>query len=105
MTRRCEGTSFTFTKAAAAANGLAFGGMWGKHCCMSTELSRLVAEEGVMPALEKCLLWFRQNGYQKELFGKTVDRVGIAILEVAAFSDNILAQKDDILSAKLRTKA
>ncbi len=80
------------------------GGTWGKHCRMGTELSFLVSEDEVMPILEKCLLWFRQNGYQKERFGKTIDRVGLADLEAAIVGDEILKNKEAILAADLKTQ-
>ncbi len=80
------------------------GGTWGKQCRMGTALSRLVEEDEVMPILEKCLLWFRRYGYQKERFGKTLDRVGIESLEAAVFSEDILAEKDAILAAELLTR-
>ena len=79
------------------------GGTWGKTTRMGTVLSRFVSEDEVLPLLEKAMLWFRKHGYVKERFAKTIDRVGIASLEAALFSDDILNEKEAILAAELKT--
>lgn len=80
------------------------GGTWGKHTRMGTPLSRLVEAHEVLPILEKSMLWFRENGYAKERFGMTIDRVGFDSLEKALFSDDLLTRKDEILAAEIKTK-
>lgn len=80
------------------------GGTWGKSSRNGTALSKFVSEEEIYPLLEKSILWFRQNGYQKERFGLAIDRIGVEEFEKAVFSDELLARKDEILSAELKTK-
>ena len=80
------------------------GGTWGKRTRMGTPLSRYVEENEVLPILEKAMLWWRENGYAKERFGMTIDRVGFDDLEKALFSDEILARREEILSAEIKTK-
>lgn len=77
------------------------GGTWGKRTRMGTPLSRLVSEEEVLPILEKTMLWYRENGYQKERLGMAIDRLGMEKLEEALFSDDILNRKDEILAKEL----
>ena len=79
------------------------GGTWGKTTRMGTQLSRPVKEEELLPLLEKAMLWFRENGYVKERFGKTIDRVGFEKLEAALFSDDLLQRREAILAAELKT--
>ena len=80
------------------------GGTWGKTCRMGTALSRKVSEEEILPILEKCMLWFRENGYAKERFGLAIDRVGFEAFEAAILSDDLLARKDEILTAEIKQK-
>ncbi|MBQ2756893.1 MAG: 4Fe-4S binding protein [Clostridia bacterium] len=79
------------------------GGTWGKTTQMGKTLSRLVKEDEVTLLLEKAMLWFRKNGYVKERFAKTIDRVGLDSLEAALFGDEILNEKDEILAGELKT--
>ena len=81
------------------------GGTWGKYTRMGTPLSRLVKEEEIFPILESTMLWFRANGYQKERLGAAIDRIGVEKLEEALFSGEMLARKDEILAAEIKTKA
>ncbi len=74
------------------------GGTWGKRTRMGTPLSRLVAEEEVLPILEKTMLWFKENAYPKERLGLAVDRIGVAALEEALFTDDIFSRKAEILN-------
>ncbi len=78
------------------------GGTWGKRTRMGTPLSRLVEEQEILPILEKALLWFKENGYEKERFGMTIDRVGMDKLEAALFSDELIARKEAILAGEIR---
>ena len=80
------------------------GGTWGRSCRMGTPLSRTVSEEEILPILEKCMLWFRENGYAKERFGLAIDRVGIDALEAALWSDDLIARKDEILAAQIKVR-
>lgn len=78
------------------------GGTWGKTTRMGTPLSRMVRADEVLPLLEKALLWYRENGYQKERFGKTIDRLGVTALEEALWGDDLLARREAILAAPLQ---
>lgn len=80
------------------------GGTWGKRTRIGTPLSRLVEADEVLPILEKSMLWFRENGYAKERFGMTIDRVGFENLEKALFSNDLIARRDEILAAEIKTK-
>ncbi len=77
------------------------GGTWGKSTRMGTPLSRLVEEEEILPILEKTLLWFRENAYQKERLGLAIDRLGVEALEAALFGNDLLERKDKILEKDL----
>lgn len=80
------------------------GGTWGKRTRMATALSRLVTEDEILPMLEKAMLWFKENGYKKERFGLTIDRVGADKLEEALFSDDLLNRKDEIIAAPVKER-
>lgn len=81
------------------------GGTWGRTTRAGTPLSRTVTEEELLPLLEKAMLWFRENAYVKERFGKAIDRIGIESLEAALFADDLLKRKEEILAAELKTNA
>ncbi len=80
------------------------GGTWGKETRMGTALSRLVEADEIFPILEKTMLWFKENAYQKERLGKAIDRVGVEALEAAMWSDDLLNRKDEILAADIKTR-
>ena len=80
------------------------GGTWGKSARMGSALSEMVEENEILPILEKSMLWFRENGYQKERFGTTIDRVGFDKLEKALREDDLLERKEEILAKELLQK-
>lgn len=80
------------------------GGTWGKHTRMGTPLSRLVTQEEIFPLLEKTMLWFKENAYQKERLGAAIDRIGADKIEAALFSDDLLARKEEILAAEVKAR-
>lgn len=80
------------------------GGTWGKSCRMGTPLSRTVSEDEILPILEKCMLWFRENGYAKERFGLAIDRVGMDQLEAAIWGDDLIARKEEILAKEIKVR-
>ena len=80
------------------------GGTWGKKTRMGTPLSRLVREDEIFPILEKTMLWFKENAYQKERLGMAIDRIGADSMEEALFSDDLLRRKDEILAAPVKTR-
>ena len=90
-----------FAKEPPARYRIFVGGTWGKTARMGTPLSRLFTEDEVLPVIEKCMLWFKQNGYKGERFGKTIDRLGVKSLETALQSDGLTAAKAEILAAPI----
>ncbi len=78
------------------------GGTWGKTTRMGTPLSAMVDEKDIISILEKALLWYKENGIEKERFAKTIDRLGIDNLEKALFSDEIMGRRQAILSSPIK---
>lgn len=74
------------------------GGTWGKSSRKGTPLSRLVKGEEIFPILEKTMLWFKENAYQKERLGLAIDRIGVDSFERAIMSDDLLNRKEEILN-------
>ncbi len=91
-----------FAKETEVQYQLYVGGTWGKTTRMGTRLSRLVSEEEILPIMEKVMLWFKENAYQKERLGKAIDRIGVEELEKALFSDDLLKRKAEILAAPMK---
>lgn len=77
------------------------GGTWGKECRMGTPLSRMLAREEVLPAIESTILWFKENAAPKERLGRAIDRIGVEGLEHAIYSGELLARRDEILGGEL----
>lgn len=77
------------------------GGTWGKTQRMGTLLRKVYSIEEIPAVIEKVMLWYKENGYQKERLGATVDRLGINALESALASDDLLNRKDEILAMDL----
>jgi len=80
------------------------GGTWGKTSRNGTVLSKHITEDEIYPLLEKSILWFRENAYQKERFGIAIDRLGVEKFEKDVFSDDLLARKAEILAAELKER-
>ena len=78
------------------------GGTWGKKGRSGTRLSRYYTQAELEPLLEKTLLWFRDNAYQKERLGAAIDRLGVEKLEADLEGDDLLARKEFILAAPLK---
>ena len=72
---------------------------------MGSPLSRLVAFEEIEPLLEKTMLWFKENAFEKERLGKAIDRIGFDRFEVALLSDDLLARKAEILAQPVKMRA
>ncbi len=81
------------------------GGTWGKHPRMGTRLSRYYTREELRTVVEKTLLWFRQNAYQKERLGACLDRLGTEAFERAIEGDELLRAKDEILSSPIKVRS
>ena len=73
------------------------GGTWGRH-------TRLVEQEEILPLLEKTLLWFRENAFQRERLGAAIDRLGTAALLSALEGDGLPARREAILAAPLKQR-
>lgn len=80
------------------------GGTWGKHTRMGTRLPRFYKREEIEPMIEKTLLWFRENAYQKERLGAAIDRVGVEAFFTAVEGDDLIARKAEILAAPLKVR-
>ena len=64
----------------------------------------MISVEQVPDVVEKVLLWYRENGYEKERLGKAIDRVGIEAFEQAIASDELLSRREEILASPLKTR-
>ncbi len=71
---------------------------------MGTVLPQYYHLDEIECLLEKSLLWYRSNGYQKERFGAVIDRVGFETFLSDISDDKLLEQKADILSLDIPTK-
>lgn len=80
------------------------GGTWGKSSRMGTPLNTLVSVEQCVDIVEKAILWYRENGYAKERFAATIDRLGIYALEKALLDDDLLLRRNAILAAPIKQK-
>ena len=78
------------------------GGTWGKKTRMGTRLSRYYTREELETVVEKVLLWYRENAFQKERLGAAIDRVGVEAFERALEGDDLLSRKAEILAAELK---
>ena len=77
------------------------GGTWGKTQRMGTLLRQTFTADEIPSAIEKVILWYKENGYAKERLGATIDRLGIDALESAIATSDLLDRKDEILSKPL----
>jgi len=80
------------------------GGTWGKKTRMGTRLPRYYKREELETLVEKTLLWFRDNAWQKERLGAAIDRVGVENFFAAMESNDLLNRKDAILAAPIKVK-
>ncbi|MBE6601055.1 MAG: (4Fe-4S)-binding protein [Ruminococcaceae bacterium] len=91
-------------KQAESACRVFVGGTWGKTQRMGTRLNGLYAEAEVADVIEKVMLWYKENGYEKERLGAAIDRLGIDALERALATDDLLARKTKILESAIKTR-
>lgn len=80
------------------------GGTWGKTQRMGTPLSNLYIADEVPSIVEKVMLWYKENGYKGERLGKTIDRLGIDVLEAAIAGDDLLSRREEIIAKPLKEK-
>lgn len=93
-----------FPKEAESACRIYVGGTWGKSQRMGTLLKPRFPESQVAEVIEKVLLWYRENGYEKERLGATVDRLGTEALEAALASDDLLNRREEILQMPIKQR-
>jgi dissimilatory sulfite reductase (desulfoviridin) alpha/beta subunit len=91
-------------KQAESACRIYVGGTWGKTQRMGTLLGPRFSEDQVAEVIEKVMLWYRENGYEKERLGATVDRLGTETLEAALASDDLLRRRESILAAPIKQR-
>ena len=80
------------------------GGTWGKSTRMGTPYPRLVGREEIFPLLEKTMLWFRKNAWQKERLGAAIDRLGTDALFASLEGPELLDRKEEILAAEIQPR-
>lgn len=81
-----------------AGYSLYLGGRWGKKVGRGTRVNCIFeTEEEILLAIEKTILFYRENGIAGERFADTIARVGFDKVENAVLTDTILERKDEIL--------
>lgn len=76
---------------------ITIGGRWGKQVRHGSPLQRRLNEQQAMDMIEKCILLFKRDGLSGERFGSMIDRIGLQKVEALLYTDELLAQKDQIL--------
>ena len=82
---------------AEAACRIYAGGTWGKIRRMGTPLKGVFSEDEIPTVIEKVMLWYKENGYEKERLGAAIDRLGVETLEAALEGDGLIERKAEIL--------
>ena len=85
-------------KEAESACRVFVGGTWGKTQRMGTRLSAIFTPDEIPEVIEKVMLWYKENGYEKERLGATVDRLGTEALEAALATSDLIDRKEEILA-------
>lgn len=61
---------------------ICIGGRWGKNVAQGQPLSKIfTSEEEVLDTIEKIILFYKENGLEKERFATTIERMGFAEVE------------------------
>ena len=90
---------FTAVKVKKAGYKMHIGGRWGKKVARGIELNKIFeTKEEVLSAIEKTILFFKENGNPGERFSDTISRIGFEITEKEILADDILKRKEEILS-------
>ncbi len=80
---------------------LYIGGRWGKKVGRGTPLDKIFKdEEQILSAVEKTILFYKENGTPGERFADTIARVGFDKAQKEILSDEILKRKVRILSGE-----
>ncbi len=78
---------------------LYIGGRWGKKVGRGEPLGKIFEnEKDILDAVEKTILFYRENGEAGERFADTIARVGFDVAEKEILGDEILSRKERILS-------
>lgn len=90
---------FAATKVKTAGYKMHIGGRWGKKVGRGTKLNKIFeTKEELLLAIEKTILFFKENGMPGERFSDTINRIGFKITEKEILADDILKRKEEILS-------
>ena len=66
---------------------ICIGGRWGKKCAQGQPLSKIfTSEEEVLDTIEKIILFYKENGEEKERFADTIARIGFEDVEKVILS-------------------
>ncbi|MCQ5130330.1 FAD-dependent oxidoreductase [Butyricicoccus faecihominis] len=77
------------------------GGRWGKKVAQGRPLDKVFTDkEEVMSVIEKSILLFREQGVTGERFADTVSRLGFENVQEQLLSNELLAHKQENLSAQ-----
>lgn len=96
---RCIGTcKLDGMNVEKAGYRLYLGGRWGKKVGRGTPVDFIFeTEEEILFAIEKTILFYRENGNAGERFADTIQRVGFDKVANVVLTDDILRKKDEIL--------
>ncbi len=77
---------------------LYIGGRWGKKVSRGQRIGKIFeSEEEVLSAVEKTILFYKENGIPGERFADTITRLGFEKVEKSILGDEILSRKNEIL--------
>ena len=81
------------------------GGRWGKKVAQGQYLDKIFTDkEEVLNVVEKAILLFREQGITGERFADTVARIGFENVQEQLLSDELLARKQENLTAQKHLK-
>lgn len=81
------------------------GGRWGKKVAQGRYLDKVFTEkEEVLSIVEKAILLFREQGITGERFADTVARIGFEKVQEQLLADDLLARKQENISAQKHMK-
>ncbi len=85
----------------ASGYRLYIGGRWGKKVGRGTPLDKIFeSEEEILSAVERIVLFYKEQGTAGERFADTIARVGFEKAEKEILGDEIFSRKEMILSDK-----
>ena len=81
------------------------GGRWGKKVAQGRYLDKVFTDKDeVLNVVEKAILLFREQGITGERFADTVARLGFENVQAQLLADDLLARKQDNLTAQKHLK-